>query len=247
LLKNKHQKWRYDCLNYKKAYFPGGAMKRSFAPVLSLPLALSLLAACNKSNNAEMASDQQNAATTPNVDGNSALQEQHVVNLPAGTPVTVRLQTPVSSAASQAGQIFDAVLDEPLVVEGQAIAPRGAAVRGKVTIARHSGRLRHPGELGLTLVSVSVGGQDVPVETSHIYAKGRSHKKRNFALIGGGTGAGALIGGIASGGTGALIGSAIGGGGGTAVAFETGKKDVGFGVERRLTFKLTQPLAIKVS
>jgi len=41
-----------------------------------------------------------------------------------------------------------------------------------------------------------------------------------------------------------LIGSAIGGGG-TAVAYGTGKKDVGFGVERRLTFKLTQPLVIK--
>jgi hypothetical protein len=222
-------------------------MKRHLAPVLSVMLALSLLAACSKSNNADSASGQQNAATTPGVDGISAQQDQHVVSLPAGTPVTVRLQTPVSSASSEAGEIFDAVLDEPLVVEGQPVAPRGSAVRGKVTMARHSGRLRHPGVLGLTLVSVSLAGQDVPLETSHIYAKGRSHKKRNLALIGGGTGAGALIGGIASGGTGALIGSAIGGGGGTAVAFGTGKKDVGFAVERRLTFKLTQPLAIKVS
>jgi hypothetical protein len=220
-------------------------MKRHFTPVLSLLLALVLLAACSsKSKSAQVASDQQNAAT-PNVDGNPAPQEQPVVSLPAGTAVTVRLQTSVSSAASEAGEIFDAVLDEPLVVDGQTIAPRGATVRGKVTIARHSGRLRHPGELGLTLVSVSVQGQDVLLETSHIYARGGSHKKRNLALIGGGTGTGALIGGIASGGTGALIGSAIGAGGGTAVAFGTGKKDVGFGAERRLTFKLTQPVVIK--
>jgi len=83
------------------------------------------------------------------------------------------------------------------------------------------------------------------LETSPIYVRGGSHKKRNLALIGGGTGTGALIGGIASGGTGALIGSAIGAGGGTAAAFGTGKKDVGFGVERRLTFKLTQAVVIK--
>ena len=137
------------------------------------------------------------------------------------------------------------MLDEPLEVNGQAVVPRGAVVRGKVTIARHSGRLRHPGVLGLTLVSLSIEGQELALETSHIYVKGRSHKKRNFALIGGGTGARALIGGIASGGTGLLIGSAVGGGGGTALAYGTGKKDVGFGVERRLTFKLTQSLAIK--
>jgi len=31
---------------------------------------------------------------------------------------------------------------------------------------------------------MSVRGQDVPLETSHIYAKGRSHKKRNLAFIG---------------------------------------------------------------
>jgi hypothetical protein len=215
-------------------------MKRYVDPMLlSLLLALSLLAGCSKkSNDAPSASDQQNPTA-------SASQEQPVVSVPAGTPVTVRLQTPVSSASSEAGETFDAVLDEPLVVDGQTVASRGAAVRGKVTIARHSGRLHHPGELGLTLVSVTLGNQDVRLETSHVYAKGKSHKNRNLALIGGGTGAGALIGGVASGGTGLLIGSAVGGGGGTAVAFGTGKKDVGFGVERRLTFKLTEPLTIK--
>jgi len=220
-------------------------MKRHPVPVISLLLAMFLLTACSsKSNSAQLASAQQNTAT-PDSDGNPVPRQQPNVNFPAGTLVTVRLQTQVSSATSEAGEIFDAVLDEPLVVDGQTVAPRGTAVRGKVTIARHSGRLRHPGELGLTLVSVSVRGEDVLLETSPIYVRGGSHKKRNLALIGGGTGTGALIGGIASGGTGALIGSAIGAGGGTAAAFGTGKKDVGFGVERRLTFKLTQAVVIK--
>jgi hypothetical protein len=220
-------------------------MKRRLDPtLLSMLLVLFLFVGCShKSNDAQSTSDQQNA---PTVDANAnPAQSQPAVSLPAGTPVTVRLQTPVSSASSETGEIFDAVLDEPLVVNGQTVAPRGAAIRGKVTLAHPSGRLHHPGELGLTLVSVSLGGQEVPLETSRIYAKGKSHKKRNLALIGGGAGTGALIGGIASGGTGLLIGSAIGGGGGTAVAYGTGKKDVGFGAERRLTFTLTGPLTIR--
>jgi hypothetical protein len=59
-------------------------------------------------------------------------------------------------------------------------------------------------------------------------------------MIGGGTGAGALIGGLAGGGKGALIGTAIGAAGGTGTAYATGKKEVSFGEERRLTFRLAQ-------
>ena len=73
--------------------------------------------------------------------------------------------------------------------------------------------------------------------------QGSSHKKRNAVMIGGGAGAGALIGALAGGPKGALIGSAIGAGAGTGSAYATGKKEVGIGVERRLTFRLIQPLA----
>jgi hypothetical protein len=92
---------------------------------------------------------------------------------------------------------------------------------------------------------MNLNGKEVPLQTSSIFVQGRSHKHRNLALIGGGAGAGALIGGLAGGGRGALIGTAIGAAGGTAGAYATGKKEVGLRSERRLTFRLVQPVTVK--
>jgi hypothetical protein len=175
----------------------------------------------------------------------SRLVPSSELTIPAGTPVAVRLQASLSSANSLPGQQFDAVLAEPLVINGQTVAPRGAPAIGRVTAARKSGRLHNSGYLRLTLASVSVKGQSVPVQTSSVSVAGGSHRNRNLAWIGGGTGAGALIGALAGGGKGALIGSAIGAAGGTTTAFATGQKDVGFGAERRLTFRLVQPLKVR--
>jgi hypothetical protein len=185
----------------------------------------------------------KNASTDANDKAGKSLVPQEVV-IPSGTAITVRLQNAVSSATSTPGDQFDAVLDQPIVVDGETLAATGAHVTGRVVAARRSGRLTHPGYLRIALASVTVNGKSIPVQSSSVMVAGASHKKRNLAWIGGGAGGGALIGAIASGGTGALIGSAIGAAGGTTAAYTTGKKDVGFGPERRLTFRLTRPVTI---
>jgi hypothetical protein len=164
--------------------------------------------------------------------------------IPAGTPITVRLQEQLSSARAVSGERFEAVLDQPIVVDNQVIVPAGASVEGHVVFARHSGRLHHPGELGLTLDRVTVGQQNVSLATSRVVAKGGSHKKRNWAWIGGGGGGGALIGALAAGGKGALIGGPIGAAAGTTTAFITGKKDVAFDNEQRLRFRLNRDVNV---
>lgn len=232
-------------------YFGGHTLMR-FKLVFALLMAtlLLLVAGCSKQMTTPAAAANKNASgqaapfADPAKEQTGAQSAPEPLVIPSGTPITVRLQTVVSSATSNPGDQFQAVLDQPIEANGSMLAPQGAAVVGRVINVRHSGRLSHPAFLRIALSSITVDGKSVPIQSSSVTVAGVSHKRRNLAWIGGGAGGGALIGALAGGGQGALIGSLIGAGAGTTTAFATGKKDVGFGPERRLTFRLTRPAMI---
>ena len=160
--------------------------------------------------------------------------------VPAGTHITVRTDSQITSASAHAGQSFRANLARDLVVDGKTIAKAGAPAKGKVTYAKSSGRLHAPGELTIRLTAVQLAdGQTMTVSTSGFRAKGKSHTKSNVTKIGGGAAAGALIGGLAGGGKGALIGTAVGAGAGTGLAAATGKEEAVIHAETAVTFTTT--------
>jgi hypothetical protein len=161
--------------------------------------------------------------------------------IPAGTPVTIRLGSEISSGTAQAGQVFEGTLARDVVVNGKTVAKAGAPVKGKVTHVKPSGRLHAPGQLTLRLTSVE--GQ--PVQTSAVRRQGKSHTKSNVTKIGGGAAAGTVIGAIAGGGKGAAIGALAGGAAGTGVAAATGKEEAVFPAESALTFTISGTSAAK--
>ncbi len=168
------------------------------------------------------------------------------VTLPENTAIHVTLDQAVSSNRSNPGDHFEATVSEPVVIDGKTVIPQGTQAEGLVVDAHKSGRLIGRARLQLALQSVAVEGQDYDVRTVSHARIGRNHKKRNWLWIGGGAGGGAAIGALAGGGTGALIGGPVGAAAGTTVAWATGHKDIKLAPETPVTFKLADPVIIKV-
>ncbi len=165
--------------------------------------------------------------------------------VPAGQHIVVRLDQAVGSKISTSGQAFSATVTQPVEVNGKVVIPSGAEATGTVTEAVPLGRFKGGARLRLTLDSVKIGGNTYKIETAAVAQSMKGKGKRSAIAIGGGTGLGAVIGGLAGGGKGAAIGALAGAGAGTAGAAFTGNKDIVLRAETALSFKLLQPLEVK--
>lgn len=160
-----------------------------------------------------------------------------------GTDINVRINETLDSRASNVGDPFTGELTSALTTPtGDVVFPRGTQVSGAVVSSKNQGRFKGAGVLAIELQQI--GGRPVSATEYVVSEKGKG--KRSAALIGGGAGAGALIGALAGGGKGALIGGLIGGGAGTAGAAYTGNKPLVIRSESIVVFGLTQPLSVTV-
>jgi hypothetical protein len=156
----------------------------------------------------------------------------------------VSLYHAIDTNRTQPGDSFVASLSAPVTIDEKTVLPKGTVVRGSVKHALSSGRLKGRAVVALTLDRMEWNGAEVPLNTNSVTFSSADHKKRNLAWIGGGSGAGALVGALLGGGKGAVLGAAAGGGAGVAGAAATGKRQVRIPAESVLTFRLEQPLAI---
>lgn len=167
------------------------------------------------------------------------------VHIPAGSTLAIRINQRISVKTTPPGARFDGEVTEPWVDEnGRVILPKGTPVDGVVDASHKRGHFKGASILELRLTSLSLNGTRYPLETHDVTRTKKGKGKRSAAFIGGGTGLGMLIGGVASGGTGLLIGGLAGGGAGTAAAGLTGNRDLDIPAESIIRFKLAEDLTL---
>ena len=240
----------------------------NFAIFSTATLAITLLFAGCKSNNAPPTNQQNSSADSsqsasgqpssmqPSAPGQAtpAAEQQAaapapppppaVVTLPSGTAIRVRLDTDLGSKISQPGDSFRATVADDVLKDGEVVIPKGARAEGTVIDAKPLGRFKGGALLSIKLERIHTRWGSYPVATSTISRAEQGKGKRSAGFIGGGAGFGAIIGGIAGGGKGAAIGALAGGGAGTAGTAFTGNKQIVLQAESLLTFTLDHSVHI---
>ncbi|HET8924325.1 MAG TPA: hypothetical protein VFN26_15160 [Candidatus Acidoferrum sp.] len=164
--------------------------------------------------------------------------------IPQSTPIHVVIDQSVSSKTAKVGQTIPATVSEDVTADGKVIIPKHSSAKLSVVSVQASGRLSTPAKLYLRLRTVTVNGKTYTLATSSVGRTEKGKGKRDAGFIGGGAAGGAAIGALAGGGKGAAIGAAAGAGAGTAGAAATGKKDIEYPTETRLTFTTKAAVAI---
>ena len=102
----------------------------------------------------------------------ASLPFQSTDAVPAGTLITVRLKAPLD-AVSGSKTAFEALLDEPVTLEGSALIPRDAVLSGEIESPPVSKTRPDRGYLRLTLTSMQIDGVTMPIQSASLYVRRR--------------------------------------------------------------------------
>ncbi len=190
------------------------------------------------------AADQTAANAAPASTPAPAPEPPKPVVVPVGTDLVVTLDQSLSSKTSQPGQTFLGTVVQPVSIDGKTAIPKGSSVTGNVITAKTKGKIKGEGQLSIALQSVTIRGQNYPIQTAALDSTVKGKGKRTAVTTGGGAAGGALIGGLAGGGKGAGIGALVGAAGGFVGGALTGNKQIEIPAETALTFTLSRELTL---
>ncbi len=168
------------------------------------------------------------------------------VNVAAGTNLTIRINQHISVKTSRAGDQFTGEVVDPVVGDNnQVVIPKGSPVSGVIVESHKRGHFKGSSILELRLTYLTLNGTRYALDTHNLTETKKGKGKRSAAFIGGGSGLGMLVGGVASGGVGLLVGGLAGAGAGTALGGLTGNRDIEIPAESIVRFRLADNLVVQ--
>ena len=177
----------------------------------------------------------------------SAGPAPEIVEIPAGTTLTVAMIDAVGTDTSKAGDTFMASVAESVVVNGKTVLPKGMKVRGRVVTVDEPGRVKGKAAMSLVLTQFVKDGKTYAITTEPFTAQAAAGTKKDALKVGAGAAIGAAIGAIAGGGKGAAIGAAAGGGAGTAAVLATKGDHIKLESEQKVNFVLKQDVKVETN
>ena len=193
-----------------------------------------LLVGCQASSDASKASDAKTSG------GFLSVLRPDPITVPEGATFPLVLETAMSSASSRSGDLIVARLAEDVRVGEKVVVPSGSEVRGRVTEAVPSGRVKTRARLAFDFDTLVLDGKEHSIGTRTVDLTAGDTHNRDAATIGIGAGAGAIVGAVVDGKKGAGIGALIGGAAGTGVVLANTGKEVSLGSGTRVTVRLTR-------
>ena len=116
------------------------------------------------------------------------------VTVPGGTVVNVRLTQDIDVDASQAGMKFKGLVDDPVMLSGKVVIPRGAAAVLEAVQVEQSGKMKGSDKITLKVNAIQFGGRSYEVATQYVETKGKGEGKKTTRKVVGGVGLGAVSG-----------------------------------------------------
>jgi hypothetical protein len=170
------------------------------------------------------------------------------ITIPAGTTLTVVLDTAVGSDTSRVEETVTAHLTRAIHVQGQTVLPEGSRVTGVVTDATRSAKVKGRAHVAVRFDSLTPRGDDhrYAIRTASVGRTAAGTKEKDAMKIGAPAAGGAIIGALLGGKKGALVGTAVGGGAGTAVVLSTRGKEIHLARGSALTLRLAAPVTVRV-
>jgi hypothetical protein len=179
-------------------------------------------------------------------------------DLPTGTAIKMKLETPLSSRTSKEGDGFSGRVTEDVVVNGRTIIPVGASVSGRLLRVSDPRRIAGVGSIHMLPEAVMLpNGKSFAINASMVDTsipsylkvdeegriKGEGITKGDKVETAAGTGTGMIVGAIAGGGKGLLVGGMIGGGA-TVVHWLTKRHSVDIPAGTELIMEISRPMNV---